>query len=213
MIKHFSKNVNGRDFFVGDIHGCFNLLEQQMQKQNFNPLIDRIFSVGDLVDRGEQSIQALDWIAKPFFHAVRGNHEDMAIRWPLGNMDRQNYERNGGAWMVHATPEAARYIADALDALPYMIEVETENGLVGVIHAEVYGNDWNVCKQNLHRKVCREQVLWGRDVLFSPNFNGVDHIDIVVVGHTPVTRPVMHQNVFYIDTGACFNGNLTFTTL
>ena len=105
ICKRFSANKKGRDFYVGDIHGCFDLLEKAMQEQGFDVTKDRIFSVGDLVDRGSRSEDAIDWIKRPYFHAVRGNHEDMAIRAHTGNMDRENHIANGGAWIVGMTKE------------------------------------------------------------------------------------------------------------
>ncbi|MTV47267.1 metallophosphoesterase, partial [Streptococcus pneumoniae] len=62
---------------------------------------DRLFSVGDLVDRGIESHLVCDWIANPWFHAVRGNHDDFAIRHAkIGALDFENYTRNGGAWFI-----------------------------------------------------------------------------------------------------------------
>jgi serine/threonine protein phosphatase 1 len=60
---------------VGDIHGHFQRLQQCLEAVGFDPAVDRLFSVGDLVDRGPHSEAALDWLAQPWFHAVQGNHE------------------------------------------------------------------------------------------------------------------------------------------
>ena len=60
ICKRFSANKAGRDFFVGDIHGCFGLLEKTMEEHGFDETRDRIFSVGDLVDRGDRSEDAID---------------------------------------------------------------------------------------------------------------------------------------------------------
>ena len=43
--KFFSKNIQGRDFVVGDIHGCFSALENLLAQVNFNPEYDRVFTV------------------------------------------------------------------------------------------------------------------------------------------------------------------------
>ena len=52
MFKHFNLNTNGRDFFVGDIHGCFYLLDEAMLRVGFDERGERRVSVGDLIDRG-----------------------------------------------------------------------------------------------------------------------------------------------------------------
>src|SRR3546814_4769251 len=77
--RSFPPNKKGRDFVVGDIHGHFKLLTAALNNLDFNPELDRIFSVGDLIDRGPDSIDILKWLEKPWFHAVRGNHEQMLI--------------------------------------------------------------------------------------------------------------------------------------
>lgn len=52
-------NRRGRDIAVGDVHGHFQRLQQALDAVGFDPAIDRLFSVGDLVDRGPDSEQAL----------------------------------------------------------------------------------------------------------------------------------------------------------
>lgn len=136
MIKRFARNVAGRDYVVGDIHGCFTRLQAHLDAIGFDPSRDRLFSVGDLVDRGPESDLSIEWLDKPWFHAVRGNHEDMAIRWPRGNMDAAHYAANGGAWNVGNPPALRQLFADYFSALPIAIELETADGLIGIVHAE-----------------------------------------------------------------------------
>jgi len=73
--KHFERNTQGRDFAVGDIHGHFTRLQAALEAVDFAPEVDRLFSVGDVVDRGPESERVLDWLAQPWFFAVQGNHE------------------------------------------------------------------------------------------------------------------------------------------
>src|SRR5690554_2020567 len=94
------KNTQGRDFVIGDIHGNFSGVKVELEKLNFNTKCDRLISVGDLVDRGPESHHVLDWLDYDWFYAVCGNHEDMAIRFPKGNMDESNYAINGGLWFI-----------------------------------------------------------------------------------------------------------------
>ena len=69
---------------MGDIHGHFSRLEATLAMRRFNPAQDRLFSVGDLVDRGQESPQVLDWLKRPWFFAVCGNHDDYAVRLTRG---------------------------------------------------------------------------------------------------------------------------------
>jgi serine/threonine protein phosphatase 1 len=59
-VQRFVLNATGRDFAVGDIHGCFSALEAALRHVGFSPDSDRLFSVGDLVDRGSESDQVVD---------------------------------------------------------------------------------------------------------------------------------------------------------
>ena len=79
LVHSFTMNDNGRDFVVGDIHGMFGALEGLLAEVEFNEEHDRLFSVGDLVDRGPDSNRALEWLAKPWFFACRGNHEQFVL--------------------------------------------------------------------------------------------------------------------------------------
>ena len=66
------RNERGRDFAVGDVHGHFSRLQEGLDRLGFDPARDRLFSVGDLVDRGPENEAALEWLAQPWFHAVQG---------------------------------------------------------------------------------------------------------------------------------------------
>ena len=218
-LQHYRLNKAGRDFFVGDIHGCFKLLQYKLDEVNFNPKTDRLFSVGDLVDRGEDSDEVIDWLNKPWFHAVRGNHEDMCISYFQSPLDARNsaYLMNGGQWFIVLPEDRQEKIVNYLIDLPYQITVETALGTVGVIHAEVARDDWSYATDNMTDYQVQRMALWSRDKVNGLRGNKnttVAGVDYVVVGHTPHAKPRLLGNVFYIDTGAVFsNGSLTVKTI
>lgn len=210
-VRRFTQNTSGRDLIVGDVHGCFTKLRAALAAVGFDPGAgDRLFSVGDLVDRGPECDSALEWLAQPWFFAVAGNHEDMAMRWPHGTMDPGNYLANGGGWNIGNPPELQREIAEAFIALPIAIEIETAGGLVGIVHAECPGYSWSAFTAALQssnltraqRKALREVALWSRDRISAGDETAVSDVRAVVVGHTPVERLVALGNVLHIDTGA-----------
>ena len=218
-LQHYRLNKAGRDFFVGDIHGCFKLLQDKLDEISFNPKTDRLFSVGDLVDRGEDSDEVIDWLNKPWFHAVKGNHEDMCINYFQSPLDARNYSylRNGGQWFTILPEGKQQKIVNYLLDLPYQITVETDVGTVGVIHAEVARDDWFYATDNMTDYQVQRMALWSRDKvngLWGNKNTTVAGVDYVVVGHTPHVKPRLLGNVFYIDTGAVFsNGSLTVKTI
>jgi serine/threonine protein phosphatase 1 len=69
-IARFAPNTRGRDFAVGDIHGAFRALQIALDAIGFDCAADRLFSVGDLVDRGPESARVTEWLDKPWFHAI-----------------------------------------------------------------------------------------------------------------------------------------------
>ena len=98
MLKQFTLNQSGRDFCVGDIHGYFSVLQHKLKTLNFNVNHDRLFAVGDLVDRGPESDRAQEFLKYPWFHSVRGNHEQMVIDFKVG--DERTVKENGGEWFL-----------------------------------------------------------------------------------------------------------------
>jgi bis(5'-nucleosyl)-tetraphosphatase (symmetrical) len=64
-------------YIVGDIQGCFLGLQRLLKKVDFSPENDRLIAVGDLVGRGTQALETLDYLysLKDSFDTVLGNHD------------------------------------------------------------------------------------------------------------------------------------------
>lgn len=209
-VQRFERNLTGRDLIVGDIHGSFSRLLDALKEIDFRPEQgDRLFSVGDLVDRGPESPDSLLWLAQPFFHAVQGNHEDMAIRWPNGQMPSGNYVGNGGGWNVKNSLTEQLRFADAFAALPVAIELQTTCGLLGIVHASCPLSSWgdfvaaledpNLSRRERERLI--DEAQWSRSRIERMETDDVEGVRAVVVGHTPVPSMTSLGNVLYIDTG------------
>ena len=125
LIRRFPKRP-GRDLAVGDIHGHFALLQQALDTLDFDPARDRLFSVGDLADRGPECSEVIHWLARPWFHPVCGNHDDYVCRYE--SCDRENWIRNGGGWFQQLTPAEQAAFAVHYRSLPLAIEVQTSQG-------------------------------------------------------------------------------------
>jgi len=65
---------------IGDIQGCNNSLQQLLTKIDFDPAKDKLWLAGDLVNRGEQSLEALEYLysIRDSIVIVLGNH-DLAL--------------------------------------------------------------------------------------------------------------------------------------
>jgi serine/threonine protein phosphatase 1 len=213
LVEHFGRNTKGRDIAAGDIHGMFHLLTELLHLVSFDPDVDRLFCTGDLVDRGRESNCVLTWLEHPWFHTVRGNHDDYAIRWPQGAVDAATYISNGGLWNIENPPELQQRIAHALERLPIAIEVETTAGVVGIVHADCPVPSWRDFVTSLteaqfppeKRDHLVSLAMWSRARIQALDPSGVGDIHAIVVGHTPVRGYSALGNVHYIDTGAVFD--------
>ncbi|MXX76202.1 MAG: symmetrical bis(5'-nucleosyl)-tetraphosphatase [Holophagales bacterium] len=75
---------------IGDVHGCFRTLEALLDRMEFDVRRDRLWMVGDLVNRGPRSLQTLRWARAleaemgERFRVVLGNHDLHLIARHLG---------------------------------------------------------------------------------------------------------------------------------
>lgn len=101
-LKTLGANLLGKDYVIGDLHGSYSVFENLLKNINFNPLTDRIISVGDLTDRGPESLKCLGLLREPWFHAVLSNHEQMMLHKFFGGFMGMYWYQNGGEWGMEA---------------------------------------------------------------------------------------------------------------
>lgn len=214
-IVRLSENTVGRDFIVGDLHGAFDVLKIALQDVKFDTKSDRLFVVGDLVDRGGYSYYASRLLAKEWVYSVRGNHEDMFLELyedtdtPDPAVVKLVCSRNGMDWWFDLDQHSRMETIQAFRKLPLVYEVPTPRGLVGIVHAEVpHGMSWEEFKSGIESgsKKVIESALWGRTRFTKGDTSGVRGIDRLFVGHTVRYEGVQRLgNVYGIDTGAVFS--------
>ncbi len=206
-LQRFDVNARGRDFFVGDIHGSFSALRRAMDTVQFDEQVDRLFSVGDLVDRGPESEQVLDWLDQPWFHAICGNHDFMIWRAALGDPYREvDFLRHGGHWLLRLDDEQRQRIGERLRDLPFAIEVQTPDGVVGSIHADCPFHDWEHVRAFDWARLDPAGPLGKRCLWMPMRFAmhrsiPIANVRAVVHGHVTLPAARMLGNVHYIDTG------------
>ncbi|HSF43315.1 MAG TPA: metallophosphoesterase, partial [Thermoanaerobaculia bacterium] len=64
-------------YAIGDIHGCYETLQRLLDRVQWDPRQDRLWLVGDLVNRGPRSLDVLRWAANLDGRMVvtLGNHD------------------------------------------------------------------------------------------------------------------------------------------
>jgi serine/threonine protein phosphatase 1 len=223
------RNAKGRDLVVGDLHGHRSLFEQELDRLRFDPSCDRVLSVGDLIDRGPESLATLSLIEEPWFHAVLGNHELMLLNFLhcYGSRlhSRKSYPTGGGEWISEAITrnrkEVAR-LAERIAALPLAIHVEGDVPF-NVTHGDLPPMDFMQDGLSGNQTVCMhkaDNITSSRDnigaalkmdlmslrfaqhsVRISPT--PLAEIPITYAGHSPVRDVTVHNSYVYIDQGVC----------
>jgi len=223
------RNVTGRDLVVGDLHGHRSLLEQELDRLGFDPSCDRVISVGDLIDRGPESLATLSLIEEPWFHAVLGNHELMLLNfldyYASRLHSKKSFAAGGGEWIAEATSrnrKALARLADVIASLPLAIHID---GAVpfNVTHADLHPigskqgclfSQETICvhkadivtssKANITAALKSELLALRfaqHSVRVSPTPWGA--LPITYVGHSPLPHVTVHNSYVYIDQGVC----------
>jgi serine/threonine protein phosphatase 1 len=201
-VEHHAANRTGRDFVVGDLHGCVDALRYLLREVAFDPSRDRLFSVGDLIDRGTQSEEALTLLEKPWFYAVLGNHEDTLCAVAEGRLRRQWWYGIGGAWAAQLSDEKLRHYARRLSQLPLARVIGSGNERFNVLHAEFFGTDADLDAGEFSADE-RQQLLWGRQLAMGNGDPGRQRtLSLTYCGHTPMRNIQQIGAQVFIDTGA-----------
>ncbi|WP_429289423.1 metallophosphoesterase [Paraburkholderia sp. GAS206C] len=201
-VEHHDVNRTGRDFVVGDLHGCVDALRYLLREVEFDPSRDRLFSVGDLIDRGTQSEEALALLDKPWFYAVLGNHEDTLCAVAEGRLRRQWWYGIGGTWAAELPDEKLRHYAQRLSRLPLARVVGTGRERFNVLHAEFFGTDTDLDLADFSADE-RQQMLWGRRLAMGNGDPSRQRsLSLTYCGHTPMREVQQIGAQVFIDTGA-----------
>ena len=202
LAKH-RRNEAGRDFVVGDVHGCVLTLERLLDRVDFEPARDRLFSVGDVVNRGPNSHLALEWLESGRLLAVAGNHEAMV----LGALVRSR-RPIWTPWVRALDADEERRWVHVLLQLPLAIEIETAHGPVGIVHAGVVGRNWTLTVDGLQvgdKETTNTALIGGHGPDWrAPHGGPVTGLRALVTGHFPVARPERDGAWWQIDIGAGF---------
>ncbi|MFC1867234.1 metallophosphoesterase [Thermodesulfobacteriota bacterium] len=193
-----------RFFIVGDIHGCLKMLKKLLNKIDWHPDRDKLFFLGDYIDRGEDSKGVIDLLMEissisPHVQCLMGNHEELFLDYIEGE-DSETFFVNGGAETLKSygmvneisiTPEHISF----LKSLQLMIELDDYY----IVHAG-FQPGIDIQEQSA------TDLLWIREPFI---YSDYDFGKTIIFGHTPFSFPLVMNNKIGLDTGAVFGNRLT----
>lgn len=209
MYQRIEGNKWRHIWIMGDLHGCYQQFLTQLRMLRFDPWQDLLICVGDLIDRGPDSLSCLQLLQKSWFQSVRGNHEQMALD-ALSTGEMSTWFVNGGAWYTHLSGEEHKLAGQALKScaqLPLILELHCSSGVNIIAHA-----DYPAVQYEWLQPVDQDALLWNRgriNRLLSGKGDAIRGADHFWFGHTPLKRRFDSENLHFIDTGAVFGGHLT----
>lgn len=191
-----------RRIIIGDVHGHYDglmlLLEAIAPDSN-----DNVYFLGDLIDRGPQSAQVVDFVQQSSYECLLGNHEQMLLEIlskRVSKYARQAWLHSGGYETLTSYKEAVipQEHLDWLLSLPTHLDL----GDIWLAHAGINPNI-PLAEQTA------DQLCWVRDEFHSipqPYFPN----KLIIIGHTitftlPGVKPgklAQGQGWLDIDTGA-----------
>lgn len=221
MMNHV-QSIDGSVFksvyVVGDLHGSYQLLMSQLTTIDFDFENDLLICTGDLIDKGKENLECISLIDKPWFKSVRGNHEEMCIKGLFDLKLRQLHERNGGEWFYQLPSHHQYKIIKSFEDLPLVIELQLQEKKIGVVHADIDIHEWGAFKADIVQgnyeiqgmNSAYENALWGRGRIknYSDNYDVVENIDEIYLGHTIVREMTQIDNCYYLDVGSSFTNKL-----
>ena len=126
-------------YAIGDIQGCYKPLKRLLKLAGFSPARDRLWCVGDLVNRGPRSADTLRYLQDlgPAVRPVLGNHDLHFLALHEGRAPRRGKDTLDDLLQAPDCGDLARWLRR--QPLAHYEEVETRKGREGffMVHAGV----------------------------------------------------------------------------
>lgn len=201
---------------IGDCHGEYDLLMRLIDQLPHNDLV----FVGDLIDRGSQSKDVVEFVKSNNYPCVEGNHEEFLIKsytddketsdivhkmWDYNGSKatlKSYFRRDVDDRIIHNHVYSKRN--DNFDSELFFEHREWMKKLpllYWIDDKTVVSHSY--CLPYLNDKNNEDDILWGRD------FPKVDTDIINIFGHTICNDVVVDGNMMCIDTGSFLRGVLS----
>lgn len=130
-----------RRIMIGDVHGHFAALMTLIEAIAPGSA-DQIYFLGDLIDRGPQSAQVVEFVKQSSYICLLGNHEQLLLRaFPNGRV----YPPSLQAWLYCGGQDTVESYGDVVIPLEHLDWIQTlptylDLGDVWLVHAGVDPN-------------------------------------------------------------------------
>eukprot|EP00039_Didymoeca_costata_P013163 m.196036 g.196036 ORF g.196036 m.196036 type:complete len:291 (-) comp15694_c0_seq19:2207-3079(-) len=207
--RHVISNYEGRLVIIGDVHGCSEELEELLQKPEIAGA--QVVFVGDLVNKGPDSIGCLNLAQKYKALCVRGNHE-VAVLVAYNMRKEGKAPLSKYAWTDQLSSDHIHF----LKHLPYSILFPKHN--LRIVHAGLNPQISHIKEQKTinmitMRDVLKEDNKWKMcevkkegSIPWAPLWQGPEHI---VFGHDAVRGLQLCEHATGLDTGCLYGKRLT----
>lgn len=208
----FAQNRSGHDWVCGDLHGQYAELMSSLDEVGFNLDTDRLFLLGDLVDRGPRSRELLSWVLDTRnVYSVLGNHELLFIGGATRPGIREKHRNIGGQWVDALDFSRYRLLTTGCaNTFPLTMTIETEEGSLGLVHAQSPVDDWRELAALDYSDQLAIDCTWPWNRATGPE-REVIGVTAVVSGHIGTEAIVRRANQIWIDTLEA-SGELTMLT-
>lgn len=226
--------MNGRVAVISDIHGCVDEFEEMIETLDLRPGVDKFVSVGDVVDKGPDSIGAIRAVRRaerrfPGSLTVIGNHE---AKWrkrlrrgeelPYG-VDAKDLNVDDMAWLsklpMFTRVKALNLFVVHAGLFPKLYAPTSEGGAGGLRDGdEVWGRDGWRSTELVGRLIYTRFVNdEGFTVGIKKEGPGSKHWTSVyagqdgfaVAGHEPTREILRGPHAWAIDTGCVYGHKMT----
>ena len=208
---------------IGDVHGCFDALRRLCDALGYDTEFRhtdgrRLVFVGDLADRGPDSIGVLRLVCRLVRRGrallTLGNHDDALLRWLCG--EAVDMEKGGLAETLAqiAAQTDKKTLKKALLAMLARtpLYLALDGGTLIVAHAGIEEEMIGKLDAETRRFVLNGDAIGrtadGKTLRrdWAADYHGAAFI---VYGHTPQDEAVIRHNTVNVDTGAYRGGRLT----
>lgn len=196
-----------RVIFISDIHGCLDELCQLLKKVSYSNS-DRVILLGDLIDRGPNSIGVIEKAMECNFESVLGNHEDKYLVYSKDT----NSVKNMSNHKKQIFSEMKEKHLSWMQSLPDFIKVGNLVALHGgclpniAIENQAHNEIIRIRYVDENNKFTKHGKFW------ATKWTGPESIVYGHYVHKGLSIRIDEHNgysCYGIDTGCCFGGSLT----